>query len=253
MNYYLTRFQQGLIVAALSGGLVLNNTYATGIPTIDVANIVQTSMTALESIQQTMQMIESFETQLQQYEQQIKDYENMSGSYGMGNLLNASSDTATRRWAPANWQETLSVLKAGGIPGTNTSVNTAMTSYKNQLGIQFSNEVYGTRAGKMVRTASYYDTHVGTNLAAMSLSDAVYSTTNERTENIEALTAQIDTATDMKAAMDLNNRLVAQLLHQQNQMIQVMAIQTEAIATQNYAHANIQAANAEFSTFDPGI
>jgi len=253
MTYYLTSFQKLLVAVILSVGLVVNNSYCTGIPVVDVLNIVQTTTTALENIQQTMQMVQSFDTQVQQYEQEIKSYQNMSGSYGMGNLLTDSSDTATRRWAPANWQDTLAVIQSGGIPGSNSNINAAMTNNKDKLKMQFSPQVYTTTNGKMARNAAYYDTNVSTNLAAMSLSDAAYSTTDERTDNIDELASHIDSADSMKEAMDLNNRLLVQVLHQQNQMIQIMAMQTEAVTTQNYGTANVQAANADFNTFNPGL
>jgi conjugal transfer/entry exclusion protein len=145
------------------------------------------------------------------------------------------------------------VIQAGGIPGNNSNINSSMSSFKTKLNTEFSNQVYTSTSGKMARDAAYYDTSVSTNLAAMGLSDAVYSTTDERTDNIDSLAANIDTASSMKDAMDLNNRLLVQMLHQQNQMIQIMAMQTEAASTQNYGVANSQAANADFNTFSPGL
>lgn len=253
MNYYLTRFQKGLVAVALSFGLVANNSYSTGIPVVDVLDIAQTTTTAMESIEQTAQMIQSYETQIKQYEQEIIMYENMSGTSGMGSLLDEVSDTATRRWAPASWQDTLAIMKAGGIPGSNMSVNTAIVNLRNQLNAVMSDQIFKATGGRMARQSTYYDTAVSTAIAAMGLSDNVFSTSNQRTDNIQQLASHIDTATSMKESMDLNNRLLVQMLHQQNQMIQVMAMQTESLSTQNYGYANGRAASAEFNTFTPGF
>jgi P-type conjugative transfer protein TrbJ len=46
---------------------------AGGIPVIDVTNITQTTISALESVKQTLQQIEQYRTQLQQYEDQVRN------------------------------------------------------------------------------------------------------------------------------------------------------------------------------------
>ncbi len=46
---------------------------AGGIPVIDVTNITQTTISALESVKQTLQQIEQYQVQLQQYEDQIRN------------------------------------------------------------------------------------------------------------------------------------------------------------------------------------
>lgn len=62
---------------ALSGMLLflllVAQVNAGGIPVIDVTNITQTTISALESVKQTLQQIEQYRTQLQQYEDQIKN------------------------------------------------------------------------------------------------------------------------------------------------------------------------------------
>lgn len=46
---------------------------AGGIPVIDVTNIAQTTVSALENVKQTLQQIEQYQLQLQQYEDQIRN------------------------------------------------------------------------------------------------------------------------------------------------------------------------------------
>lgn len=58
------------LVVALSAGPL---TAHAGIPVIDVANLSQTLMTAIESVAQTLKQIEQYQTQLQQYENQIQN------------------------------------------------------------------------------------------------------------------------------------------------------------------------------------
>lgn len=46
---------------------------AAGIPVFDALGLVQTTMTAMESVSQTAKLIEAYRTQLQQYEDQIRN------------------------------------------------------------------------------------------------------------------------------------------------------------------------------------
>lgn len=48
-----------------------------GIPTIDAANIIQTTVTAFESVAQTLKQVEQYQKQIEQYATQLQQYENM--------------------------------------------------------------------------------------------------------------------------------------------------------------------------------
>lgn len=272
MKFYISPPQQIVVGLFLSLGVVTNAGY-TALATIDRSNIVQTTVTAIENIAQTAateanlavngniyaqqtleyaQQILQYQKQLEQFQQQIKDYENMSGNYNMGQLLDSASDTATRRWAPASWQETLTLLKNGGNPATSQYLEAAVNTFKTQQNMRYSNS-FGHDSQFGVRHNNYYDSNVSTNLTAMSLADVAFSTTNERTQNIEGLNDQIDQAHDQKGALDLTNRLLVQVLHQQNQLIQLLAVQTGTVANHNYGSANTAASESEFNTFDEKI
>lgn len=66
---FLPKVLSGMLLFLLLGVQV----NAGGIPVIDVTNITQTTISALESVKQTLQQIEQYRTQLQQYEDQIKN------------------------------------------------------------------------------------------------------------------------------------------------------------------------------------
>ena len=48
-----------------------------GIPTIDAANIIQTTVTAFELVAQTLKQVEQYQKQIEQYATQLQQYENM--------------------------------------------------------------------------------------------------------------------------------------------------------------------------------
>jgi type IV secretion system protein VirB5 len=219
---------------------------ASGIPTVDIANILQTTTTAFENIEQTASMIEQLDNMVKQYEQQIKHLESMTGTRGMGGLLTAVHKAKDRRWAPEDINQALATIRAGGIPGTNQSYRVAIERIKNSTGSMSSDELDMGDNGYLANSGGSYDETRASNLAAIGLSENSYSDTNKRTDHIESLMGQIDAAPDQKAALDLMNTLVAQMLVLQNESIRLQAAILQNQASTNLNQANAEAAEAQF-------
>ena len=111
LTYSFPSRRSALAVAMLIGASV--PTHA-GIPTIDVANIVQTTTTAMENVMQTSKQVEQYTAQLQQYQLQMQQYQNM--------VQNTASPTL-QVWDQA--QSTMNSLRS--------SIDT-LNYYKRQLG-----------------------------------------------------------------------------------------------------------------------
>jgi len=227
---------------AVAPGRVL----ATGIPTVDVANITQTIVTAFENIEQTVALAEQLDSMIKQYEQQIKHLESMTGTRGMGQLLSAAHKAKDRRWAPADINQALATIRAGGIPGTNQSYKVAIERIKSSTGSLSSSDLDMGSNGYLANSGGSYDETRASNLAALGLSENSYSDTNKRTDHIESLMGQIDAAPDQKAALDLMNTLVAQMLVLQNESIRLQSALLQNQATSNLNQANAEAAEAKF-------
>ena len=233
-------------VIMASATMIPGHTYASGIPTVDIANIIQTTTTAFENIEQTVTMIEQLEGMVKQYEQQLKQMSSMTGSRGMGQLLTALHKAKDRRWAPDDIHQALRTLQAGGIPGTNQSYKVAIERIKNATGTANSADMNMHDNGYMGNYGGYYNESRASNLAALGLSENAYSDTNKRTAHIESLMAKIDTAPDQKAALDLMNTLVAQMLVLQNESIRLQSALLQNQATANYQQTQTTTMEAKF-------
>ena len=66
MKHYLVIFSLLMTLSPLSAR-------AGGIPVFDAANLQQTTLSAIEAVNQTLKQIEEYALQLQQYEDQIKN------------------------------------------------------------------------------------------------------------------------------------------------------------------------------------
>jgi P-type conjugative transfer protein TrbJ len=62
-----------LLMCILGNAGFVTNIYAGGMAVIDIANVKQTTITAMESVDQTLKQIEEYKTQLMQYENMIRN------------------------------------------------------------------------------------------------------------------------------------------------------------------------------------
>lgn len=212
MSYRCHTFHKLMLAALLvvSGGQAL----ATGIPTIDVTNIVQTTETALQAIEQTA-------NQLEQIRQAKKRLEQMTGQYNMGQLLNSAADRQLRRYVPRSWRETLAILQAGGLPGYQSQAQQAALEAQKRGQYYDVKDLYADpgsqRAKDYIRSGNQV-------YAAMGASQAAYDGTEDRYQRIETLSDEIDKTPNIKAAADLQSRLLSEQLALTNELVRQIAM-----------------------------
>ncbi|ADN62005.1 P16 (plasmid) [Xylella fastidiosa subsp. fastidiosa GB514] len=144
----------------------------------DAANISKSIANHAESIAKWKQQFEQLKQQIDQHQ---KQYEAITGSRGMGALLDNSALKAS---LPADWKQVLSDVKKTSAYATERS------KYPTSENLQKTNAMYDVIASQDV-----------------IMSD-LYSKANQRLSLIQSLTAQIDSANDPAAKADLANRLI---------------------------------------------
>ena len=150
------------------------------IPVTDVASITTSVTNQVESITKWTAQFGQLQQQIQQYKQQ---YEALTGSRGMGALLD---NTALKAALPADWQQVLTDIKKTSAYVTERAK-------------------YPTPANRP-KTNAMYDTMASQNAVMSDL----YTKSNNRLGLIQSLTAQIDSANDPAAKADLANRLISE-------------------------------------------
>jgi conjugal transfer/entry exclusion protein len=214
-----------LLILLLLPALMLNTSrlYA-GIPTIDIANIVQTTTNALQNIQQVQQLFT-------QIDNQIKAFENLNGDYLKDQLLNSFGFQQRRRWAPETYQDLLDLYKNGGGAdggggGEFAKTTNAGWAARDELEVSDADLFYEDLD---TPNAKRWQQHEINSMAAVGLAETGFERVTEIIEESEALLADISNSTDAKAAQDLGNRLLVQ-----NQLIlaEIMRIQSAQGATQ---------------------
>jgi len=205
-----------------------------GIPTIDVANIVQTTVIAIENIQQVIQLYDQINNQIQQIDNQITSYKNLNGDYFKDALLNGVTYKKARRWVPKEYVELLDLYEGIATAGFNKTI-TAGWDARDSLEVIDPVNIY---ADLTTTQAVRWQEHEKNSMAAVGLADISFSRVDELINESEALMVDIKSSTDGKAAQDLANRLAVQ-----NQLLlaEMIRITSTNVATSGrnalYQHA----------------
>lgn len=112
----------GILCAAMLLGLSTNSS-ASGIPTLDAASLAQAIESVMYLEHQLNQLKTSYTTQLSQYETQVNVFKNMTGSRGIGSLIDLSSFT---KLIPSNINEVIDAVAKNGEGGLPTEALSVM-------------------------------------------------------------------------------------------------------------------------------
>lgn len=184
MKMLLKKFFLGALLA----GAVQAPVNASGIPTFDGANIFQ-------MLQQMNQLIDQYEAIREQVDA-IKGGRNMAGAVGTDDYNNI----------PTNWEETLAQMNGGSLSGQTKEILETMNGIDLEA-YQRLDDAYQDQFNKSAgRSASYQ--------AAQGES---YDSAAARFAKLEELINKIDETEDLKAAVDLNSRITAEMVMLENE------------------------------------
>lgn len=213
----------------LASAIVAGSAVASGMPVIDIANLAQ-------DIQQFEQLTAQLERLQQQLAQAQQQYQSITGSRNMGGLFNSPVEQQMRNYAPGSWQQSLNILQQGGNPGSAADVARAAQLFAQNQGItQSGAQVFPGRSGNNPDAVAYTSSTNAT-AAAAGLSQAAYDQTQARMQRVQQYLAQLNGTQDLKAAIDLNGRLLAEVNEALTQLIQLQAAQMQAAGSANAAH-----------------
>lgn len=182
---------------ALVVGLSMGSAAHAGIPTIDVAAIAQAALQVEAWGQQFQQMKDQF-TQME------KQYSNLNGARGMGNLAN---NPELRQYLPADYK---SIMNNG---------------YGNSAGIRSSSKVYGienTSLNAGSDNAKAFEANAKQAAINRAVAEEGYSQASARFASLQTLLDKVNNAPEAKDIADLQARIQAEQVMQQNEQTKLM-------------------------------
>lgn len=172
------RFLKYLRFLAIPIALAFSSAANAQIPVTDGAQITTNIANHVESIAKWIQQYKQLEAQLNQAKAHL---DAMSGSRGMGNILN---DEKLTTLLPENWQNLIQDIK------NSDSYKQERSKYPNMPDSPKLNAMFDSQALNNATMADFY------------------KKSQDRVKQVQALMSKIDAASDPAAKQDLANRLV---------------------------------------------
>ena len=191
-----------------------------------------------QAVQQYQQMVEQLNQLRAQLDQLRSQYQAITGSYGVGGLLQGEA-VAAERIVPGSWQDIVKLQQAGAYKAKMDYYEGLMKAVDPAL--LTAGESRGTNAYKL----SYDNTR-----AAFAVTDATYDAIDVHRRNVEQLIQRIDATQNIKEATDLNNRLVSENSMLQIAIARLAAVQGNLTASAQNDRLQSQATRAEMLRFD---
>ena len=223
--------QEAMAGAALLAGVaLLVAPVRAGFPVIDYSNLaqnIQILANTVQQVQQGVQQILALKSQVQLMQQEITS---ITGTRGMGNIARTGIEGQMGYWMPNGIDQMLAEYRAG------TNVNGILGSRLQQIRDEFrpvnSNDIL--LANRRTEELQSYDRAVGTTHISRATAEQALADMNESAQRMRGLGEQIDKTEDLKAAMDLQNRMLYEtIVTQQYQMrLQAMALAQKAAEQQ---------------------
>jgi type IV secretion system protein VirB5 len=219
----------GAAALALSG-LLSMGTASAQIPVTDGAAIGQSAMNQIETIakwvQQYEQMKEQYDKLQQQYQQLQTTYKSINGIRGMADIVN---DPAARRYLPDEWQATMDAMQGGG--------GSLSGSYQQMMAALKANNSAALGLGGT--SGSAYDSQQKQSAMNRAIGEEGYRQASKRFDTLQKLLEKIRETPDDKDVQELQARIQAEQVMQQNE-----ATKLNMVAQLQQAQRDIQTTQA---------
>jgi hypothetical protein len=207
-----------------------------GIPTIDVASLIQSTISALEDIQAVKNLYDQIDNQVKQLEQGVKQIESLTGDKLKDQLLNDAGYKDARRWAPDTYAEVNDLFKAASY---------SKASYKKmaQAGWSARDSFHIPEADKLFKDvdsdkAKSWQQHEIDSMSGIGVAETSYERVSTIMSDSEALNDDLASTPDLKASVDLLNRNQTQTQFLLAELIRIQSTQTAVIGKQQlYDHS----------------
>ncbi len=196
--------------------------YAQGIPVYDAASFAQ-------FITQLDKMAQDYQKQLEQLQEATRQTQALTGTRGMGSLVNGDFERSLRQYVPDDWSQTMQLLDAGNLPpGALGTQNIYSQLYNDYAPISGSDFISGDPSGPVAQSL---DRRTATTYAAMAASEQAFNNISARMQTYETLLEELNNTDDLKASLDLQARITAENGLILSELMRLSTIQTQLRAS----------------------
>lgn len=199
-----------------------------GIPVIDASQIAQVIATLQQQIKDYEEQLKQLTTMKDQLTNMQERLQAMTGAKGISSILNGAVEK-TARTAASDLQSIISgAIGGGNISGNVGDMNTVISDLKSR----FKLDDLGSFNSSDVAADKAIASLAGAGFAAVATADDSYKRANAAVGRINSLVDQIDSTTDLKASVDFNTRVNAEVAVLLLELLRVQSAQTNATGMQ---------------------
>ena len=209
------------IITVTAALFAVSPAHASGIPTFDGASVSQALAQLLQmklthgveedqlirlkaQVQEAIKTVTALDRQISQLERQ---YESLTGSRGMGGLLNGTTEKKARRIADT-LGDINAMLHGNGLPSANP-LSAQISALRDTYEIPDASDLFNVkRVPAKVAAHNFASASTST---AIVLSEDAFTRANTSITRVESLLASVDATPDLKASVDINTRMMAEL------------------------------------------
>lgn len=179
---------------------------------------------------------------IQQLDQMKQQLQAMTDSRGISNLLNSVTDKETREAA-----ESLSSIMDGAIGGSPIGGNASVLTDKiDDLKETFALPNLDQFLGSDLPQDRAIATQAGAGMVAMATAEDTYTRSNAAMGRVNTLIDRIDSNADMKASVDFNSRMLAEVAVLLNENLRVQAAIANTMGSDALTAARDRASQRNF-------
>lgn len=201
------------VIAAASLG-ASGQAHASGVPVVDALLNTQTQANQAANIAKYIEQIAQLKAQLDQMKQQ---YESITGSRNLGEILN---NPAFQNYLPQQWQDVYAKVQNGGYKGLTGSAAL----------IRDANQLFDTCTAKAGADKTLCERAASKAAQDKAFAIEAFDKAKERWDQIAGLMRQINSTTDPKSIAELQARINAEGAAIQNEQtkMQLFALASQA-------------------------
>lgn len=232
----MRRFENHLLSAVCAASLSFGSgAHATGVPVIDTTAIAQ-------FFQQLQQAQQAYTTQLEELFNLEQQLNAMIGSRAISGVLNDVTEIEKRASAAS-----LDAIEAAALTGSAMTdlaeMNDAISNIRSKFDLDGINDVL--TSSEPIDAAITEQATAG--VAAIATAEDTYVRANDAMDRITTLINGIDGNADLKASVDYNTRVMAELAVLLNENLRIQAAQANVAGTNALAQARDNAAARMFN------
>lgn len=213
-----------------------------GIPVIDTSQIAQVIATLQQQIKDYEEQLKQLTTMKEQFTNMQQRLQAMTGAKGISSILNGAAEKTARTAATDLKSIVDNAISGGTISGNVGDMNSIISDLK----AKFDLTDLATFNSSVIPADKAIASLAGSALAAVATADDSYKRANSAVTRVNALVDQIDSTADLKASVDFNTRVNAEVAVLILELIRVQSVQTNATGMQALHQARDGQASRKF-------